>query len=127
MGYEVKIYVGEKVDEMSQDGAAYFMVAGMFDVCKPGYDSKLYELSADISDDEKFPLVRSYLRSGDQCDLTDCYDKKLRALPIQLVLDAAKADAATDEFRRFPIAVEFLESFVRHYKSDRLVAVLYGY
>ena len=127
MGYEVKIYVGEKFDGMKELGADYFSVAGMMDLCKPGYRSELYKLCAETSADKKYPAIRAYLRNGNECEFADCYEKPLRAIPLELVLDALVQDAKNDRYHRFNVAVDFLKAFKEGFKSDRLAAVLYGY
>jgi hypothetical protein len=73
-----------------------------------------------------FPLVSAYLRNGDGRETEDCYSKKLRAIPIDLVIAALEKDCE-EEYWRFPLALSFLKTAKERYKGDRLAVVLYGY
>lgn len=129
MGYEVKVYVGErsKHDTMREDGHAYFSVVGMVDLCKPGYGSKICKLCGEDSANEMFPAVSAYLRNGDDREKEDCYSKKLRAVPIDLVINALEQDCKDNEYWRFPLALELLKSAQANYKRGGLEVILYGY
>lgn len=124
MGYEIKIYVGTVHESQSDEGAAWFSIVGMVDICKPGYGSNIYKLQ-DAANGK--PPVFFYGTDGNTQMREDCYGTKLVAYKPADVLAALKKDAKADNYRRFPMAVDFLSSSIKNMKDERLAVVLYGY
>ena len=124
MGYEIKLYYGEKTGQKrnEKDNAQYFQVVGMVDVCKPGYDSKLFALNKNAP---KTPEVFFYDSDGNTEVITDRYDDALRVRPVADVLKALRADNKREPYRRFSIAIAALQAAQKDFKD--LQVVFFGY
>lgn len=96
----------------------------MIDICKPGYDSNIFNLQ---SVDGKQPVF-FYGTDGNTPITKDSYGTRLVAYKPADVLKALKKDAKADDYRRFLIAVDFLASLIKNFGGDECLAiVLYGY
>lgn len=123
MGYEVKLYAG-RVTTQGRDGLGHWLqIWSMFDLCTPGYDSETYKLSADHS--IGVPIY-FYGTDGNTEITSDCYDKRLKAIPLDDALKALETDSGSDSYRRFKIAVDVLRSLKEH-SGESLSVVLYGH
>lgn len=158
MGYEIKLYIGkayrdceEIARDMSkpyEDGSGfeyqkdkdgnyvktgriekYFSVYAMVDLCKCGYDSKIYDLSgkshklANENKDKYFYYF--YGSDGNSQVVEDRYGDYMYAMPIKDTIKALTADRQKDEYRRYKWAIALLNSM----KDDQenLEVLFFGY
>jgi hypothetical protein len=125
MGYEVKIFLGEShKDQMKDNGASFFNVASMVDLCKPGYESAIFGIKPDEIRGS-FPIYL-YDLDGNTQHTEDHYGNALRAIPVSHVLQALREDAKREPYRRFLLALPLVRAFKKHFKGNAY-AVLYGY
>lgn len=140
MGYEVKVFVGEVNQRITDDekhGCAYFSVVAMLDLCKPGHKSEIGALSERGQDDENIvkrlqgesPFVYLYGLDGNTKFTEDCYGKKFSALPIDEVIEALEHDEAQEKYWRFAGCISMLKGLKRAWKKrgKALKVVLYGH
>lgn len=125
MGYEVKVYVGRvSVSTTRDEQRRWFNTWAMIDICKPGYDSEIYKLSADHDIGEPIYIYGS---DGDTEIVEDCYGKRLRAFPLDVALTALETDNGSTRYRRFQIAVDLLRSVKANAGDEQLSVFLFGY
>jgi len=105
MGYESKFYIIEKTNQQSA-GRFWGQVIGMVDLCKIG-TSATWSLINNSPDTDCF----IYGSDGNTKILTDCYGDNLKEIEFPAMIKALKKDMLTNEYRRFPILLGFLESF----------------
>ena len=124
MGYEIKIIVGTK-SLISSDPAAYLQVIGEIDLCKPGYDSNIYLLN---KNNRTFPKGYTYHSDGNTKMIVDSYGEDLLHYPIDIVLESLKKDCKADNYRRFKVARDFLESIKKNFsENEEITCFLYGH
>jgi hypothetical protein len=125
MGYEVKLYVGRVSPNMTRDEQRrWFNTWAMVDVCKPGYDSETYKLSANHDIGQPIYI---YGADGNTEIAEDCYGKQLKAFPLDDALAALETDNGSTRYRRFQIAVDLLRSVKANAGDESLSVFLYGY
>lgn len=117
MGYEVRMYYGEKLGHVS-DG--WVSVVGMVDLCKIGR-GKVSEINS-----KDGPEGFIYADDGNTHITEDCYGSKIRIHPAKDFLKALKADNKVEKYRRYDIAIAALTAALKGFGDD-LVVVLYGY
>lgn len=123
MGYEIKLHIGTTF-RFKNTKRSWFQEVAMVDLCKPGYDSEIYQLSL-FESAEKIYL---YASNGNTHIIKDMYDKSLTAVDATIVLDALKRDNKKNPYRRFEIAVALLEAMIQDMEwKENLKVVLFGY
>jgi hypothetical protein len=126
MGYEVELYIGERDEQFRHiDSVDYLRVIATVELCKPGYNSKIYSLSH--NKDIGTPVF-IYGSDGNTKITEDCYSKPLKSIPIADVIKAIKYDNKHELYRRFIIALELLQSIDENWKGDKYPpeVVLFG-
>ncbi len=123
MGYEIKAVVGVK-HEPDQWISSFIQM----DLSKVG-GGAIGTLDSDrkwVNDEAYF-----YGSDGDTRISMDLYDRHLRVIPLDIVLEAAIKDSEREDYRRFHIFREMLESVKKHYQPEsrngELVVAFFGY
>jgi len=115
------LYIKDDHNNLTPTGRteSYFMQYASLDLCKPGYDSHIFNIASTNPD----PKEVVYWYVGDTRITTDRYGEELRPVPILEVLEALQED--DQEYRRFRWAVALLESMVDD--SEEIHVLLYGH
>jgi hypothetical protein len=103
MGYELRLYAGELTPISSDTGLGYLDCILSVDLSKPGITSKIMGL------DDAPTGVPVYFHYG-QKYTHDSYEASIKAYPLQSVIEALRADAAEDDYRRYKTALMCMES-----------------
>lgn len=119
MGYEIKIFVGQFNNNHPE---GYFSPVAMVDICKPGYESEVYKISKEPGTPCFF-----YELDGNTKVTEDRYQKRLGVIDLDSVTKSLRQDSKRDEYRRFKIALDVLESVKSRFKDDEIGCVLFGY
>ncbi len=123
MGYEIKLHIGT-IYKFDHTKRSWFQEIAMVDLCKPGYQSKIFELST-LVEKEKVYL---YASNGNTHIIKDMYDKQLTAINAGVVLSTLKEDNQKEPYRRFEIAIALLETMLKDNEwKENLKVVLFGY
>lgn len=122
MGYESKIYIGEKSSIKDNDGMTYVQVIAMFDMCKMGNLINVFDRKTDCY---------FYADDGDTKVLEDKYGDALTEAEIEdfiYVLEDA-VDSGENYRRIFPL-LSTLQTIYEQQKDGRwkdIVLLHYGY
>lgn len=122
MGYESKIYIGEKSSIKDNDGMTYVQVIAMFDMCKMGNLINVFDRKTDCY---------FYADDGNTKVLEDKYGDALTEADIEdfiYVLEEA-VDSGEDYRRIFPL-LSTLQTIYEQQKDGRwknIVLLHYGY
>ena len=122
MGYESKIYIGEKRGIKDNDGRTYVQVIAMFDMCKMGNLINVFDRKTDCY---------FYADDGDTKVLEDKYGDALTESEIEdfiYVLEEA-VDSGENYRRIFPL-LSTLQTIYEQQKDGRwknIVLLHYGY
>lgn len=122
MGYESKIYIGEKSSIKDNDGMTYVQVIAMFEMCKMGNLINVFDRKTDCY---------FYADDGSTKVLEDMYGDELREAPIEdfiYVLEDA-VDSGEDYRRIFPL-LSTLKTIYEQQKNGRwkdIVLLHYGH
>ena len=103
MGYELRLYAGELVGTKNDQGEHYMDCVLSVDLCKPGYESNVAAIDGNLSG---LPV---YFYYGEKIN-SDDYEESVKAYPIAMVVKALELDAASSDYRRFPVALSTLKS-----------------
>lgn len=128
MGYEMRLYIGRTNGKPSSldNGHAWLDVYAMVDLCKPGYDTSIYEMTGRGAKKERSePLVYFFAEDGNTSVQEDRYGDKIQAIPIHKVIEAIQKDAKRSTYRRFHWALTMLEAIAKD--DPEAVVALYGY
>jgi len=127
MGYETKMYVAVIHDTFRKydDYLAWAQIIGMFDLCKAGYDTETGKLISRQTTKE--PVVFFYGDDGNTQITHDRYGDALGVISIPDMIAAMKADNEVDEYRRFTIAIAFLEAVSKCFDLSETFIVTFGY
>ena len=122
MGYESKIYIGEKSSIKDNDGMTYVQVIAMFDMCKMGNLINVFDRKTDCY---------FYADDGNTRVLEDKYGDALTEAEIEdfiYVLEEA-VDSGENYRRIFPL-LSTLQTIYEQQKDGRwedIVLLHYGY
>lgn len=122
MGYESKIYIGEKSSIKDNDGMTYVQVIAMFDMCKMGNLINVFDRKTDCY---------FYADDGNTKVLEDKYGDALTEAEIEdfiYVLEEA-VDSGENYRRIFPL-LSTLQTIYEQQKDGRwknIVLLHYGY
>ena len=122
MGYESKIYIGEKSSIKDNDGMTYVQVIAMFDMCKMGNLINIFDRKTDCY---------FYADDGNTKVLEDRYGDALTEAEIEdfiYVLEEA-VDSGENYRRIFPL-LSTLQTIYEQQKDGRwknIVLLHYGY
>ena len=122
MGYESKIYIGEKSSIKDDDGMTYVQVIAMFDMCKMGNLINVFDRKTDCY---------FYADDGNTKVLEDKYGDALTEAEIEdfiCVLEEA-VDSGENYRRIFPL-LSTLQTIYEQQKDGRwknIVLLHYGY
>ena len=122
MGYESKIYIAEKSSLKDNDGMTYVQVIAMFNMCKMGSLTNVFEKKTDCY---------FYADDGNTKVLEDMYGDALREAEIEdfiYVLEEA-VDSGENYRRIFPL-LSTLQTIYEQQKDGRwkkIVLLHYGY
>ena len=122
MGYESKIYIGEKSSMKDNDGMTYVQVIAMFDMCKMGNLINVFDRKTDCY---------FYADDGNTKVLEDKYGDALTEAEIEdfiYVLEEA-VDSGENYRRIFPL-LSTLQTIYEQQKDGRwknIVLLHYGY
>lgn len=122
MGYESKIYIGEKSSLKDNDGMTYVQVIAMFDMCKMGNLINVFDRKTDCY---------FYADDGNTKVLEDKYGDALTEAEIEdfiYVLEEA-VDSGENYRRIFPL-LSTLQTIYEQQKDGRwknIVLLHYGY
>lgn len=122
MGYESKIYIGEKSSLKDNDGMTYIQVIAMFNMCKMGNLIKVFDRKTDCY---------FYADDGNTKVLEDKYGDALTEAKIEdfiYVLEEA-VDSGENYRRIFPL-LSTLQTIYEQQKDGRwnnIVLLHYGY
>lgn len=122
MGYESKIYIGEKSSIKDDDGMTYVQIVAMFNMCKMGSLIDVFEKKTDCY---------FYADDGNTKVLKDKYGDALTEAEIEdfiYVLEEA-VDSGEDYRRIFPL-LSTLQTINEQQKDGRwknIVLLHYGY
>ena len=122
MGYESKIYIGEKSSIKDNDGMTYVQVIAMFDMCKMGNLINVFDRKTDCY---------FYADDGNTKVLEDKYGDALTEAEIEdfiYVLEEA-VDSGENYRRIFPL-LSTLQTIYEQQKEGRwknIVLLHYGY
>lgn len=122
MGYESKIYIGEKSSIKDNDGMTYVQVIAMFDMCKMGNLINVFDRKTDCY---------FYADDGNTKVLEDKYGDALTEAEIEdfiYVLEEA-VDSGENYRRIFPL-LSTLQTIYEQQKDERwknIVLLHYGY
>ena len=120
MGYEVKLYAVERINEGM---GGYASVVAEIDLCKIG-DGNLYALMLKRRPDETLAYI--YGTDGNTKIVKDRYDELLPVMGVDEVIKAIQADNKKENYRRFAIALAFLKEFKKHFGEDARI-LAYGH
>jgi len=70
---------------------------------------------------------KTFYYQGNKMVTKDSYGDALRLVPVQEVLDAIKEDNEKESYRRFNMAIPFLEEAIKGFGNGELFCLLYGY
>lgn len=121
MGYEVEIHVGKFDADVLGGRRGWLQEIATVDICKPGYDSHIYQQSQRADG----PPAFYFASNGNDHIEEDRYGKSLVAIPLDAVIRALEHDASQSTYPRFHIALATLYA-VKEYYPDAVV-VLFGY
>lgn len=122
MGYESKLYIAEKTTVKGDNGMTYVSVIAMFDMCKIGNLSNVFEQKTDCY---------FYADDGNTKVLEDMYGDALREATVEdviYVLEEA-VDSGEDYRRIFPL-LSALQTIYEQQKNGvwkEIVVLHYGY
>lgn len=122
MGYESKIYIGEKSSVKDEDGMTYVQIIAMFDMCKMGSLINVFETKANCF---------FYADDGNTKILEDKYGDALTEATIEdfiYVLEEA-IDSGEDYRRIFPLlsTLQTIHEQKRDGRWKDIVLLHYGY
>lgn len=128
MGFEMTAYV---VDMMQYDDkleAHYARIISSVDLAYAGPPAEVYKAYKVLAEDS-FPFVYFHLGESEEPIGQDKYDQPLRALPLEVVLKAAKQDIRRKYHnRRYPLLVAMLEHILTSFEDiGEFGVVLYGH
>jgi hypothetical protein len=103
MGFEIRLHV---VAVTENDHDFYRLQVGMFDLCKPGYESEISKFHGCGA----YNSVPVEMYEGEEKRDDDYYGDTLWAHPIQDVITALEKDAKGDDYWRFRTALDILKS-----------------
>lgn len=122
MGYESKIYIGEKSSIKDNDGMTYVQVIAMFNMCKMGSLINVFEKKTDCY---------FYADDGNTKVLEDCYGDPLTEAEIKdFIYVLREAIDNGETYRRIFPLLAFLETIYEQQRDGKWknIALLhYGY
>lgn len=120
MGYEVKLFAVESVNEES-DG--YSSVVAEIDLCKIG-DGHLYALM--LANTPKKPRAYVYGLDGNRRFKKDRYGAAMPIMKVADVIKAIEQDNKKEPYRRFEMALAMLKVFKDSF-GDRARVLAFGH
>lgn len=132
MGYEIRLHIGT----LCKIGVAenFFSEVAVIHLSKSGSTQflKLKEKGNDIQ--KELRRCKIYIEPNTKTEV-DMYGEPLQAIDATLFLESLKEDCEASKkeyggelpYRRFSIAIAFLEEFVERFKNENPVVVMYGY
>ena len=111
MGYETTLFVAEKYGW--QEGRREGSVVVSVDLSKLDYSGQAYKVLSDARNNHEGDSWRLYLagsKSG-RTPKTDLYDRPISEVALPLLIEALKADAKHDNYRRLPLIISILDQF----------------
>ena len=122
MGYESKIYIGEKSSIKDNDGMTYVQVIAMFNMCKMGSLINVFEKKTDCY---------FYADDGNTKVLEDCYGDLLTEAEIKdFIYVLREAIDNGETYRRIFPLLAFLETIYEQQRDGKwknIVLLHYGY
>ncbi len=127
MGFEITAYVVDMMQYDEKMKAHYARIISSVDLVFAGPPAEVYKTYT--HDEDSFPFVFFYLGDSEEPLTADKYDQALRALPLEVVLEAAKKDARRKYAnRRYPLLVAMLEHILANFENiETFGVVLYGH
>lgn len=128
MGFEITAYVVDmkQYDEkMEAHHARVISSVDLVSVLSYNEITRVYK----VLDGDSFPHVFFYLSNSEEPLTEDEYERALRALPLEVVLEAAKKDVRRGYHnRRYPLLVAMLEHILAEFEDiGEFGVVLYGH
>ena len=115
MGYELRLYAGELSDLSNDQGERYMDCILSVDLCKPGHKSNVAAIDGE-------PIgIKVYFYYNEKIN-SDSYEEDVKAYPLAVVIKALEADASTENYRRFPLALATLKALDNEQFSNVYVA-----
>lgn len=130
MGYEAKLIIVQKwsnpLSLHVREGVHMGMEIARLDLPKPGSDSNICKMAMDRQKRcrEQWGFWGD---DGNTVIKRDCYNTPLVGIPIEDFLRELERDCAKDEYRRFHIALDMLQSIKKRFERQSIVVLWYGH
>lgn len=130
MGYEAKLIIVNKYSPgmslHAKEGVHVGEEIARLSLSKPGHDSNICKLAMN-----KQSKARKHWGfwgdDGNTVIKSDSYDTPLVGIPVEDFIRELKKDCANDDYRRFHIALDLLQSIKARFDRGSIVVLWFGY